>query len=312
LVFTLKNARIAAGLLHTHRWNRDLGASRSQLQFDANSGKKRIMDTKKRFFNPIKEMTPDQVRAFMERTPESAYTLLDVRQPNEYQAAHLAGARLVPLPELGGQLETLDRKAPVIVYCASGSRSRAAAQLMAGRGFSEVYNLTGGVYAWEGEIAEGPEELNLEMIRGDETPEEIVSIGCELEQGLGIFYRRAISRTQNPEVADLLGKLAAIEDRHQTALRAMTPHATQAAAGSDRMEGGFDIEGFLETNQAYLDTPANLLELAMMLETQAMDLYLRFAQKSQQPEAREVLYKIAGEEKAHLASLGRLLETIAP
>jgi rubrerythrin len=48
------------------------------------------------------------------------------------------------------------------------------------------------------------------------------------------------------------------------------------------------------------------------LETQAMDLYLRFAQKSQQPEAREVLYKIAGEEKAHLASLGRLLETIAP
>ena len=46
----------------------------------------------------------------------------------------------------------------------------------------------------------------------------------------------------------------------------------------------------------------------MMLETQALDLYLRFADRSGQPETREVLYALAGEEKAHLASLGRLLE----
>ena len=46
----------------------------------------------------------------------------------------------------------------------------------------------------------------------------------------------------------------------------------------------------------------------MMLETQALDLYLRFADRSDQPQTKEVLYALAGEEKAHLASLGRLME----
>jgi len=39
-----------------------------------------------------------------------------------------------------------------------------------------------------------------------------------------------------------------------------------------------------------------------------MDLYLRFADKSSNPQTREVLFKVAEEEKAHLAALGRLLE----
>ncbi len=271
------------------------------------------MDEKKRLFEPIREMNPDQVRGFIESTAEGAYTLLDVRQPSEYEAAHLAGARLIPLSRLVEEADTLNRGAPVLVYCASGGRSRAAAQLLIGRGFPEVYHLRGGVYSWEGEIAEGPVELNLEMIRGDESPEEIIAIGCDLERGLGAFYRRAIACTQDPAVADLLRKLAAIEKRHQEALRAMAPDAAQtASAEPDRMEGGFDIGEFLDANRSYLDSPANLLELAMMLETQAMDLYLRFSQKIQQPDARQVLYKIAGEEKAHLGALARLLETFSP
>jgi len=46
----------------------------------------------------------------------------------------------------------------------------------------------------------------------------------------------------------------------------------------------------------------------MMLETQALDLYLRFADKSTNAETKTILFKIAREEKAHLAALGRLLE----
>lgn len=45
-----------------------------------------------------------------------------------------------------------------------------------------------------------------------------------------------------------------------------------------------------------------------MLETQALDLYLRYSRKSRDPKSRDVLYEIADEEKAHLASLGRLME----
>ena len=74
------------------------------------------------------------------------------------------------------------------------------------------------------------------------------------------------------------------------------------------LEGGFDAQEFLETNKAHLQTAPEVLDLAMMLETQALDLYLRFADKSDQPQTKEVLFALAGEEKAHLAALGRLLD----
>jgi rubrerythrin len=48
-----------------------------------------------------------------------------------------------------------------------------------------------------------------------------------------------------------------------------------------------------------------------MLETQALDLYLRYSQKAENEESKTVLYDIAEEEKAHLATLGRLMEAKA-
>ena len=70
------------------------------------------------------------------------------------------------------------------------------------------------------------------------------------------------------------------------------------------LEGGFGAKEFLAANEAHLQTVPGVLDLAMMLETQALDLYLRFADRSDQPQTKEVLYALAGEEKAHLASLG--------
>jgi rubrerythrin len=77
------------------------------------------------------------------------------------------------------------------------------------------------------------------------------------------------------------------------------------------MEGGFEIEAFLTQNAAYLNSPTDLLTLAMMLETQAMDLYLRFAEKSGEAATREVLFKVATEEKQHLGALADLYEANA-
>ena len=51
-----------------------------------------------------------------------------------------------------------------------------AAQLLSGQGFREVYNLKGGIKAWQGAKAFGPVELNLDLIRGDESPLEIISL----------------------------------------------------------------------------------------------------------------------------------------
>jgi rhodanese-related sulfurtransferase len=68
--------------------------------------------------------------------------LLDVRSPGEFGGGHLDGARNIPVGEIArrsGEVGGKDR--PVIVYCASGTRSAAAKRVLKSAGFSRVYNL---------------------------------------------------------------------------------------------------------------------------------------------------------------------------
>ncbi|MGD1969417.1 MAG: ferritin family protein, partial [Desulfobacterales bacterium] len=71
---------------------------------------------------------------------------------------------------------------------------------------------------------------------------------------------------------------------------------------------GFKLDDFMQKNESYLQTVSDVLELAMMLETQALDLYLRFADKSADSGSQQVLFKLADEEKSHLEALGQLIE----
>ena len=52
----------------------------------------------------------------MERHKEGSYTLLDVRQPGEYERERIPGAKLIPLPELTDRLDELDPDKPVLTY----------------------------------------------------------------------------------------------------------------------------------------------------------------------------------------------------
>lgn len=70
----------------------------------------------KQFFVPAKNMNVEEARQYMADNQESEYTLLDVRQPNEYEQARIPGGRLVPLPQLTDRLEELDKEKPIIVY----------------------------------------------------------------------------------------------------------------------------------------------------------------------------------------------------
>jgi rubrerythrin len=74
------------------------------------------------------------------------------------------------------------------------------------------------------------------------------------------------------------------------------------------LEGGFRFADFIRENEPLLKSPAQVLETALMLETQALDLYLRFAAKMEDRDAKKVLFRLGDEEKAHLAVLGRLLD----
>ena len=59
----------------------------------------------------VRMMSVDQVRAFMDEHKPEDYALLDVRQPREYEASHLPGARLLPLPELPDRMDEVPRTA---------------------------------------------------------------------------------------------------------------------------------------------------------------------------------------------------------
>ena len=73
--------------------------------------------------------------------------VIDVREPFEYVAGHVPGARLVPLARLGEVRSELPRDEPVYVICASGNRSLAAADFLAGAGI-QAYSVAGGTGAW--------------------------------------------------------------------------------------------------------------------------------------------------------------------
>jgi len=67
-------------------------------------------------FSRTKTMEADEARRWMEGRPPGSFTLLDVRQPGEYEQGHLPGAVLIPLSELETRLGEIDPEKPVLAY----------------------------------------------------------------------------------------------------------------------------------------------------------------------------------------------------
>jgi len=70
----------------------------------------------KKLFSPVPSLNTEEVRDFVAKHKEGTYTLLDVRQPEEYAREHIPGARLIPLTALNDSLPELDPEKPVIAY----------------------------------------------------------------------------------------------------------------------------------------------------------------------------------------------------
>ena len=77
--------------------------------------------------------------------------VLDVREDKEYAAGHIPRAKHIPLGQLAGRLNELDKfkTKPVLVTCRSGNRSARACGILKKAGFETVYNQAGGIIAWE-------------------------------------------------------------------------------------------------------------------------------------------------------------------
>lgn len=70
----------------------------------------------RQLFKPVKSMDTEKAKTYISEHQEGAFTLLDVRQPSEYEQAHIPGAKLIPLPELNDRLDELDPNKPVLTY----------------------------------------------------------------------------------------------------------------------------------------------------------------------------------------------------
>jgi rhodanese-related sulfurtransferase len=79
-------------------------------------------------------------------------TILDVRTPEEYDSGHIPNSELIPLHELEGRTEDLDKNATYLIVCRSGNRSQQASDLLSKKGFEKIYNMVGGMNEWTGEV----------------------------------------------------------------------------------------------------------------------------------------------------------------
>ncbi len=92
------------------------------------------------------------------RANGTAVPLIDVRQPDEYDAGHVPGARSIPLGEVVARAGEVPTEGPVYVICQSGGRSQRAADYYQSLGI-DIYNVAGGTKAWADaghDLARGP------------------------------------------------------------------------------------------------------------------------------------------------------------
>ncbi|HEX9392936.1 MAG TPA: rhodanese-like domain-containing protein [Usitatibacteraceae bacterium] len=78
--------------------------------------------------------------------------LLDVREPWEWQLAHIEGAQHLPMGMIPASVDRIDRTHPTVVICHHGMRSLQVIAFLQRQGFDNLHNLQGGIDAWSREV----------------------------------------------------------------------------------------------------------------------------------------------------------------
>ncbi len=99
--------------------------------------------------NQVRLQLPFEVKERMKRGDN--FTILDVREPDEWASGHIPGAKHIPLGEIEARHGELDKEGETVVVCRSGGRSSIACEFLAAMGYN-VINMPGGMSAWQGDI----------------------------------------------------------------------------------------------------------------------------------------------------------------
>lgn len=264
-------------------------------------------------FTKNEDISAAKAKEYLKTTPQTSVQLLDVRQPKEYQEQHIPGAILIPLSELKERISELSPDLPTIVYCRSGVRSKAGCQILRDDDFTDVQNMSGGILQWNGATAFGGEEFGLDFfLQG--TYANGYEIAYYLEKGLQEFYSILAKDAKSPGIEKLLTQMARMEDGHMALLLAQSKQAGIEINTTGKINGV--IEGGLSLPQLQaafgdnVDSEEAVIQLAMMFEAQAWDLYSRLSRKSEHTVETQFYQKMAKEEQKHLDKLTEELDNL--
>jgi len=266
----------------------------------------------------IRSLTSDEIRTILDSDKKGEFLLLDVRQPEEYEAGHIPGALLIPLSELEVRQGELDWDKKIITYCRSGRRSMAAAIALCGLGFEGVQHLGGGILGWSYETITGIPERRPELITEAADVKDVLMLAMKLEKGSHGFYLVASDKVRPSQVKETFQMLASAEDSHMRRLyeRTIGLLGKEALPPFDRLEQELKIEhmeGEIEISAALAKLDEDVtdemeaLEIALEKEYMSYDFYKRISALVGNTEAKTLLYELALEEKKHA---GKLLERL--
>ncbi|MBM9616551.1 hypothetical protein JWJ90_19990 [Desulfobulbus rhabdoformis] len=256
------------------------------------------------------DISVGRLREYMSRRQENDYVLVDVRQPDEYSQGHIPGAVLIPLAEIPHRLSELPVDKDVVVYCRSGHRSKAAALFISSRPYvaATVFNMEGGILAWNGHLL--PAIPNLKVYDLEGTEQEILYRAMDLEKGADRFYTALRKRYEAVDWAESLTALAGAEEAHahliyqQWVKGEIDPPGFETlyeSLAGDIVEGGYTCAALLESlEEQPLEPCRSTLEMALTVEYSAYDLSRNIAHRFQGSALEEMFNAIADAEKEHM------------
>ena len=95
-------------------------------------------------------ISPVEVKARLERGDD--FTLIDVREPHEWEICNIEGAKLIPLGEIEDHLGDFDEDDDIVLHCRTGGRSAQAQDILMANGFTHVLNMEGGILKWADDV----------------------------------------------------------------------------------------------------------------------------------------------------------------
>jgi len=175
--------------------------------------------------------------------------------------------------------------------------------------------MEGGIEAWNGLVAGGAYEAGLSYFSPASRPEELISLSFALEEGNRVFYESISQDLKEEGAASIFRAMGQAEERHKETLREL--HARVSGKGGDPAHPeGMEAGGFLEGGTPLRETlewakgktMQEILELAIAMEANALDRYIKMGRAVADERSREVFLALSREEQKHLERMTSLLD----